>query len=71
MSSPCHKALASGGLRRAKSYISTAPLLIPWPKSLDQPQQHARTGIGVGRLDMRGRGVADAAAAAHDQQGDI
>ena len=43
----------------------------PWPEILDQPQQHARAGIGVVRLDMLGRVMADAATAAHEQHGDV
>src|ERR1700733_8158695 len=37
----------------------------------DQPQQHARAGIGVGDLDMLVGMVADAAAAAHEHHRDI
>src|SRR5438270_1196465 len=38
---------------------------------LDQPQQHARAGVGVGELDMLIGMVADAAAAAHEDHADI
>ena len=40
-------------------------------KILDQPQQHARAGIGVGDVDMLVGMMADAAAAAHEQHADI
>ena len=40
-------------------------------KILDQPQQHARAGIGVGEFDMLVGMMADAAAAAHEHHADI
>jgi hypothetical protein len=44
---------------------------IPRPKILDQPQQNARAGLDIGRLDVFVRMMADAAAAAHEQHGDV
>ena len=40
-------------------------------KILDQPQQHARAGVGIGELDMLVGMMADAAAAAHEHHRDI
>ena len=40
-------------------------------KILDQPQQHARAGIGIGEVDMLVRMMADAAAAAHEDHRDV
>ena len=58
---------------QANSYTCPARFrcLTPWPEILDQPQQHARAGIGVGGFDMLGRVMADAAAAADEQHGDV
>ena len=40
-------------------------------KILDQPQQHARAGLDIRYLDVLGRMMADAAAATHEQHGDV
>src|SRR3954468_15241211 len=41
------------------------------PEILDQPQQHPGAGIDIGDIDMLVRMMADAAAAAHEQHGDV
>src|SRR3954469_17711382 len=61
--------------------IGKATLTTPWnlrlsdrlarPEILDQPQQHPDAGIGIGDIDVLVRMMADAAAAAHEQHGDI
>ena len=73
--SQCHR-LVINLTRAAGSSLtpwatSTRRRLILRPEILDQPQQHARAGVGIGGLDMLGRIMADAAAAAHEQHGDV
>src|SRR5258708_4252428 len=44
---------------------------VPRPEILDQPQQHARAGVGIGHIDMLVGMMADAAPAADEHHGDI
>src|ERR1700736_5587371 len=43
----------------------------PRPEILDQPEQYARAGVGVGEFDMLVGVVADTTAAAHEDHADI
>src|SRR5882762_6572195 len=52
-------------------WVHALSCCIPRLEILDQPQQHARAGSGIGQFDMFVRVMADAAAAAHEDHADI
>ena len=57
--------------RRANEPLLDYCRRIARPEIFDQPQQHARGGVGIGRIDMLVRMVADAATASHEQHADV